>query len=274
MPTYDHFLTEQEEDFERGGKPCKRRKRYEMETFLLGAEKSKTIIKCPHEVGSFDYIDRIERVKGSPVLFVRKSRLRLLPHYPPPGGVRGDVLSLSRRSWLRMVEHAIRWPHKMRGFITLTYHNVWPETSAESKLQLKAMLRWIRDQGAVHNFWCLEFQDRAAPHYHIWTDVLVHDTSLLARWREITGDDTIVYCESRPLKKTIAHYIAKEASKRFQKVAPMGWPPGRMWGHSQAKLLPLESVTVPDGLTAHCMTILFKPPLAFNPRPESTTKPE
>lgn len=224
----------------------------------LTKEQRATCVPCEYEAFAFDYVKLVEKTPDGKFAFVRKGRVREYRKVPVKSGKRGKVFSMSRKSWLRMTEHALRCPIKFTRFITLTYHNVWPNDSATSKKHLQDVLKRLKSGGVKNYFWCLEFQDRGAPHYHIWTDAEFAggEVALVACWREITGDYSITGVSDEPLRKTVAHYISKEMSKRWQKVAPKDWPSGRMWAHSPFKLNPLIEVPI-DGYSVEHPTIVF-----------------
>lgn len=74
----------------------------------------------------------------------------------------------SRRRLMRKINSINRDEVDLPFFITLTYHDDWPETSAGRKHQMDALQkRMERAYGPFAAIWRLEFQKRGAPHYHL-----------------------------------------------------------------------------------------------------------
>jgi len=230
----------------------------------------RTLTRSKHCYHAFDYVDRIERDEDSGITFVRKKRLFVERPEPPktPEQLERIIKGLSRKSWLRMSEHVIRHPAKFTRFITLTYHHVWPDQKGVKK-QFRAILKLIDRAGAKNYFWVLEFQSRGAPHFHLWHDgAPVPEDQLLSFWRRVTNDETITRVSDEVCRKTPAHYVMKEACKRYQKLPPANWPSGRMWGHNRITLKQLTQI--PDCLldTVNVHSIVFpdstgNPPLSL-----------
>jgi len=154
---------------------------------------------------------------------------------------RGKISGLSSASWGRMVCKLSRV--RAGGFMTLTYPGDW-RAHAKSPKESKQALRNFRKKlvstypDVLGGVWILEFQERGAPHYHLWT---VHDRRILqgewesrSKWVSVNwqrfGGGKISNWEPTRFPDAAARYAAKEGSKRFQKDPPEGWPPGRFWG--------------------------------------------
>jgi hypothetical protein len=94
------------------------------------------------------------------------------PKVMPEHGKRGIISGFSRSSRRRMFGKLSRakWDACPAVFVTLTYHDTWPDAEGQ-KQQLRAwkarLLRspWGRLFGGA--CWRLEWQKRGAPHYHI-----------------------------------------------------------------------------------------------------------
>jgi len=223
----------------------------------LTRQQRESSIVNPHAPTTYLYIEKLESLPDSDIVFVRKARTGEPPKRDRT--CRGTIQALSRKSWLLMVERTLRCPHKFKRMVTITYAQELPETSSICKKQFRKFLTWLQKTSALKNyFWCLEFQERGAPHYHIWHDGKgIADCLIVSSWREITGDFAITECRDEKLRKSPAHYVAKEMTKRYQKEAPDGWPPGRFWGHSKFEPMPLETVIDARMPDATCPSILF-----------------
>lgn len=69
---------------------------------------------------------------------------------------------------MRMLNSINRDEGLLPFFVTLTYHNSWPESREARKKHLDALRkRMERLYGVFAGVWRLEFQRRGAPHYHL-----------------------------------------------------------------------------------------------------------
>ena len=88
--------------------------------------------------------------------------------------------------------------------------------------------------------WVMEFQERGAVHYHIWTNKWISKTKVQKTWNRIIGipDDELLVVPSTNVrawrsysKSGLASYVAKYATKQAQKELPNGIDgAGRWWG--------------------------------------------
>ena len=184
---------------------------------------------------------------------------------PGGGGLRGKIWEFSRGARRRMMEEifslnldAIQLPY----FITLTYHESWPEDPAAWKAQLNALEKRIeRAWGPVSYYWRLEFQERGAPHFHLllWLqepDLREwHPTHRITRlrnniawwWNEIAGEGSMKHydagtqvkkCESmRHLAGYLSKYVAKP--EQFSESCKH---PGKLWGRRRPEWLPRNAL--------------------------------
>jgi len=133
--------------------------------------------------------------------------------------------------------------------VTLTYPYEFPTNGAESKNHLRRFLQelqreWKRDidwQGVrqLHSsFWFLEFQERGAPHYHIFTNWPISKKWVSSRWYDIVGSEDIRHLHAGTRTERLLtgragtiSYASKYANKLVQKVVPAGFENvGRFWG--------------------------------------------
>jgi hypothetical protein len=99
------------------------------------------------------------------------------------GGVRGDVLTFSRQSRLRLLRKIARVNADKAVFVTLTYPARFP-SSKRAKEHLRAFLEKIRRRyPAASAIWKLERQSRGAPHFHLlFFNLPFIPFSMLRRW--------------------------------------------------------------------------------------------
>jgi len=125
--------------------------------------------------------------------------------------------------------------------MTLTYPGNWRRAAVSPKASKQALRNFRKKLVAswpdvVGGIWILEFQERGAPHYHIWT---VHgdcpeswkDRSkwVSENWQKF-GGGKVSNWEATKFPDAAARYAAKEGGKRYQKDPPRNWNPGRFWG--------------------------------------------
>jgi hypothetical protein len=83
------------------------------------------------------------------------------------GGIRGDVLTFSRQSRLRLLRKIARVNADKAVFVTLTYPARFP-SDQRAKEHLRAFLEKIRRRYPMAAaYWRIEPQKRGAPHFHL-----------------------------------------------------------------------------------------------------------
>ncbi len=186
----------------------------------------------------------------------------------PQGGGKRDVVSgFSRQSRTRLIRfmgsiNQTQYKSKQIAFISLTYHEKWPDDPDGWKKHLQAWeKRMDREYGDLPGVWKLEFQKRGAPHFHLILFLpldLVHNPSDVSRlkrfvartWNEIAGygsTEHIAYGSDVRFKgswRGVMSYTAKYMSKE-QLVAVTTedgrvMRTGRCWGYWHKTLLPIE----------------------------------
>lgn len=149
-------------------------------------------------------------------------------------------------------------------FVTLTYHNDWPEQPSRWKEQLKALIKRLeRAWGDLTALWRLEFQKRGAPHFHLL--IWLHDprakewhpmqrlwllqNNVSWAWNQLVDPNDTEHLdagtnvqECRNLRHMNA-YLSKYLAKPEQ-LAEGQTPPGRFWGKWRASWLPIQPVAV------------------------------
>jgi hypothetical protein len=151
------------------------------------------------------------------------------------GGIRGRVVCLSEESARRLKFVA----RNCRGFttmLTLTYPASFPRDGLVFKDDLRQMCQWLKRRG-VAGLWYLEFQDRGAPHFHLYLTGRVPFHQVAQAWYRIVGSGdprhlvagTRIEAIRQP--HAVAVYAAKYATKAVQKDVPAEVVNvGRFWG--------------------------------------------
>jgi hypothetical protein len=168
----------------------------------------------------------------------------------PVGGVRGAVtrFSVASRRRLRLKLMALDWQACDFSFVSLTYHNVYPERGPELKAALYSFMhrveyKWPAVRGWV---WRLEAQRRGAPHWHallVWhkgkrIDAVKLELELKRMWQSAigaTGDLShflhgchVVDGHIGRGEAVLIGYLCKELAKTGQNADGLPW--GRLWG--------------------------------------------
>lgn len=190
--------------------------------------------------------------RASGNLFICTPRCKTAP--AGYSGNRGSVVSFSAGSGVRMRRYLRECVTDYGFMVTLTYPAEFPCDGKTTKEHLRRFLQELRreddrlgkqyirkgkDAGAKHSaFWFLEFQERGAPHYHIFTNRPVSSNWCSETWYRIVGSKDARHfragtrCEklARGRAGTIS-YASKYAAKQAQKLVPAGFENvGRFWG--------------------------------------------
>lgn len=169
----------------------------------------------------------------------------------PHNSTRSTITELSYKSRGRLVFTA-RNIEGFRTMATLTYPAEFPCDGKLVKKHLEKIRKWFlyRDLGG---FWFLEFQERGAPHYHVFLTGEIDKRQLAQAWFKIVGSGdekhlragTRIEAVRNP--HAVAAYAAKYASKAEQKEVPVDYlNVGRFWGtFGGLKPQPTEETTGP-----------------------------
>lgn len=171
--------------------------------------------------------------------------------------VRGRIRGFSSDSRERLYRRALslRWEDAVDvggiGMVTLTYPEVFPTDGQVAKAHLKRFReRWRCRYGKPRGMWKLEFQQRGAPHFHLFVGLPESEDELrawlLQQWYEAvgSGDERHLYHgvdisrwrwgalgESRA---RVGEYFARHGAKgwqSYQNRVPVGYvSPGQFWG--------------------------------------------
>lgn len=169
------------------------------------------------------------------------------------GGVRGKIVEWSDKSRSRCERHIRNVPDgSIKYFLTLTYPSEFSNDGVRIKRDLAAMRKRLRRMGVRDDIWFLEFQNRGAPHYHLYlgqcpTGNLERGIKACANaWYEIVGSGdpkhlkfTLGLCGGKnkpclePMRNPHAasYYAVKYVVKANQKKVPDAYKNvGRFWG--------------------------------------------
>lgn len=202
--------------------------------------------------------------RASGNLFIAKTTSKTVP----AGylGCRGDVVGFSAGSAIRMRRYLRECRADYRHMVTLTYPGFFESDGAIVKNHLRRFLQEVQREyirghrtdgdgmsrdtapGTGQNysgfqqlhsaFWFLEFQERGAPHFHIFFNWAPDKEWVSKRWYDIVGSDDIRHFHAGTrTEKLIAgragtiSYASKYANKCEQKVVPDDYKNvGRFWG--------------------------------------------
>jgi len=170
---------------------------------------------------------------------------------------RGCITGFSADSRERLLRRSVtlRWEEAVDvggiGMVTLTYPEVFPTDGQIAKADLKRLYeRWRRRYGKPRGMWKLEFQERGAPHFHLFVGLPESEDEFLAwllrQWYEVvgSGDERHLFHgvdisrwrwgtlgESRA---RVGEYFARHGAKgwkSYQTRVPEGYvSPGQFWG--------------------------------------------
>jgi hypothetical protein len=151
------------------------------------------------------------------------------------GGMRQKVAGFSEGSKRRML-FTFRNVVGLRVLLTLTYPGEFSTDGREVKRHWDNMRRWLARRG-ISGAWFMEFQERGAPHFHVFLTGEVPKEEVAAAWYQIvgSGDDRHLRAGTRIEALRELHaagaYAAKYLRKQEQKEVPEGFSDvGRFWG--------------------------------------------
>jgi hypothetical protein len=121
---------------------------------------------------------------------------------------------------------------------TLTYPAEYTDSGRRVKRDWAAFRKWMRRAApALNGLWVLEFQQRGAPHLHVFLSGPLDYRQVSRVWYRIvaSGDERHLRAGTRVealrVSTAVATYAAKYASKWEQKDVPEDFKyVGRMWG--------------------------------------------
>lgn len=218
------------------------------------------------------------QVLKNDVVTVRRARFPAELAARLDGASRGKIEYLSKASRKKLALLASNSPIVFRSFLTVSYPGEFPCDGELVKVHLHSLLKALRRRCPVYDYlWFLEFQQRGAPHFHIFLshdlpqphdtmrrrsgstvrDCLVHWPSqdwLSDSWYRIVGSGDERHLRAGSAWEVLtspdgaAKYVAKECSKPYQKWVPKAYQSvGRFWGASRS-CTPAEGKFVPASM--------------------------
>jgi len=185
------------------------------------------------------------RVSGS--LFICKTTSSTVPH-AFVACARDRIHEFTAGASQRMRRYLRECTSEYRHMVTLTYPGFFDSDGEKSKEHLRRFLQELkrkveRDDAATisySSFWFLEFQERGAPHYHLFTTHYFKKEFISRRWYEIVNSEDPRHltagtrCEKLERGRSgLISYATKYANKNIQKIVPDNYENvGRFWGVS------------------------------------------
>lgn len=157
-------------------------------------------------------------------------------------GSRAAITELTRKSSDKMKFTLRNSLCDFKGFVTLTYPRSFPRNGKTCKAHLNLFLNHLRkDYKGMKYFWFMEFQERGAPHFHIFLScVLPGKTYVSPLWYRIVGSNDPSHLMAGTnvtvLNKSedVVKYATSYAKKATQKMTPDDFScVGRFWGCSR-----------------------------------------
>jgi len=171
-------------------------------------------------------------------------------------GIRDNIYEFSRGSCLRMRRYLRECLSEYKVMVTLTYPEYFPANGRLVKEHLHRFLQELRRESVRgrkvtigletfgspliehSSFWFLEFQERGAPHFHLFTTQSASKEWVAATWSRIVASEDEYHAKCgtriefiRSGRSGMASYVAKYAAKSEQKAVPIGYENvGRFWG--------------------------------------------
>ena len=167
---------------------------------------------------------------------------------------RGEIERLSSKARARLLFILSTTDVEFQSMITLTYGETYPNAGHTVKTHLNRFLSWYRYQKWGEYVWFLEFQQRGAPHIHIYSQVSEisrkHRIGYTNAWIRALSDDLgIDDSEQEKIRSVHNHasqwakfrsddghirYATKYLLKTYQKKVPNDFRTvGRFYGMSR-----------------------------------------
>ncbi len=185
--------------------------------------------------------------RASGHLLICKKTSRTVPHNFV-NTTRNRIVGFSAGSATRMRRYLRECLPVYTNMVTLTYPGFYESNGAVSKDHLRRFLqetrRYLERHGLLvvrySTFWFLEFQERGAPHYHLFTTASIPKDIVAKIWyRIVNSEDPRHLAAGTRIEKLktgkggLISYANKYAAKQCQKIVPAGYENvGRFWGVS------------------------------------------
>ena len=138
------------------------------------------------------------------------------------------------------------------GMVTLTYPGDYPRDGKECKRHLNLFLTHLRkDYKGLKYFWFMEFQERGAPHFHLYVSCLIPGKTYTSPlWYRIVNSGDAKHLNSGTNitvfenPEHVIKYATAYAKKATQKMTPEDFKcVGRFWGSSRKLCEPIVELS-------------------------------
>lgn len=162
---------------------------------------------------------------------------------PPPDAKRGEIKELTASARARMLFVMTCTPIDFRSMITLTYPEEFPSDGQSSKKHLQDFIRSLIHRYGGYYFWFLEFQNRGAPHYHVFhTRSKVHSDD--RRWLALRWAECLQVSQGR----RYTSLVDRREKDMWLQILRFNTHP-KVW----------ETIRDPDGARRYCAKYALKP---------------
>lgn len=150
---------------------------------------------------------------------------------------RGEIKTLSRKSRARLLHLIKNMPVSLPVMVTLTYPGEYPYDGKIVKGHLDTFIKWLKYHGVKYGIWWLEFQERGAPHFHMFISDHIDHRYVAAAWYKIVGSGNLAHLKAGTRVEAVRNadsgysYALAYSQKVQQKIVPAGFENvGRFWG--------------------------------------------
>ena len=179
------------------------------------------------------------------------------------GGIRSSVTAFSNASKRRLFFIARNFPN-LDIMLTLTYPAAFPMDGRQVKNHWRRFRQWMVRNAANTGLWVLEFQERGAPHFHVFLQKPLDRDEVAKAWYKIvnTGDPKHLRAGTRierfRFPPALGGYVMKYAAKLEQKEVPAEFENvGRFWG-TWGKPEITKNVVLPISIGKHLVRTIRK----------------
>jgi len=194
----------------------------------------RSFVEDDYEASTFNPYDLLEERLDCPIEEKREKGTQT--------GSRAPITELTRKSSDKMKFTLRNSLCDFQGFLTLTYPRHYPRNGKTCKKHLNTFLTHLRkDYKGIKYFWFMEFQERGAPHFHVFVSCLVPGKTYLSPlWYRIVNSHDPSHLQAGTnvvrlrTSKDVIRYATSYAKKITQKMTPEDFScVGRFWGCSR-----------------------------------------
>jgi hypothetical protein len=153
---------------------------------------------------------------------IAASPVKMAGNHEPPIRRGEDITGMSKNSRLRLIKRlaCIHWKsYRSALFSTLTYHNEYPQTGKEVKIELDKFIKRIeRSFPSLDYVWRMELQKRGAPHFHFIFFIRNEEYPLNPEWIKRDVREHWLAINPCGCESCVAHAVETETLENFGKV--------------------------------------------------------